>query len=259
MFSNAEFWHLLYSSLCSFLKFCSAGTLSFSTISGWGYWICNGRAIGMSSTIIKYVTQPLSKVAIYIYTLSVFLAFSLQFYIFHLRKTSLVINTECLIPETMPQESFHACDVHSLLRTVWHSFVKLKTSLFSITYRMFIIIVWVQADFGSPRSWAFSEKRIFIFITWHFLCSHQSLFECSLFAAWWELYNLPWKFQQRNKRELRQRYTVHLLKNSLVLIQERSVDIFSGQFKYVMLFSLDYKQLLPLFIFSYFLIPVSSF
>lgn len=127
----------------------------------------------------------------------------------------------------MPQDSFHACDAHLLLRTVWHSFVKLKTSLFSITYRMFIIIVWVQADFASPRSWAFSEKRIFIFITWHFLCSHQSLFECSLFAAWWELYNLPRKFQQRNKRELRQRYTVHLLKNSLVLIQERDQWTFS--------------------------------
>lgn len=153
--------------------------------------------------------------------------FSLQCFISHLRKISLVINTECLIPGTMPQESFHACDVHLLLRTVWHSFIKLKTSLFSIIYRMFIIIVRVQADFASPWSCAFSEKRIFIFITWRFLCSHPSLFDCSLFAAWWELYNLPWKFQQRNKRKLRQRCTVHLLKNSLVLIEERDQWSFS--------------------------------
>lgn len=139
----------------------------------------------------------------------------------------MVINTECLIPGTMSQESFHACDVHLLLRSVWHSFIKLKTSLFSITYRMFIIIVRVQADFTSPGSCAFSEKRIFIFITWHFLCSHPSVFECSLFAAWWELYNLPWSFQQRNKRELRQRYTVHFFKNSIVLTEERDQWPFS--------------------------------
>jgi hypothetical protein len=37
-----------------------------------------------------------------------------------------------------------------LLRSVWHSFIKLKTSLLSITYRTFIIIVRVQADFASP-------------------------------------------------------------------------------------------------------------
>lgn len=79
----------------------------------------------------------------------------------------------------------------------------------------------VQADFASPWSCAFSEKRIFIFITWHFLCSHPSVFKRSLFAAWWELYNLPWNFQQRNKRELRQRYTAHLFKNCLVLIEGR--------------------------------------
>ena len=57
--------------------------------------------------------------------------------------------------------------------------------------------------------------------------------ECSLFAAWWELYNLPLKFQQGNERELRERCTAHLPTNSILLIEMKSqiIDKVSCLFK----------------------------
>ena len=60
------------------------------------------------------------------------------------------------------------------------------------------------------------------------------------------------KEQERIKTEM---HCSSVEKLSCANRRERSVDTFSGQFKYVMLFYLDYKQLLLLSIFSYFLCP----